>query len=256
MNNQAIGLWDHLLVIAVVGGLPLYAWFSYPGACRRVARFGESARLREYREAVGWQIVWTVAALIAWWHAGRPSSDLGFGPPSGGMTEVVGVALGAAILVFLVWQRRQVRKGLVSLDGVAEQLANLGPLIPDTLREQRWFRAVAVGAGVSEEIVWRGFVFWYLGEQVGVWPAAIGVTALFTVAHAYQGLGHLPGILVASSLTMALRLLTGGLWVPILLHAATDWIQGDVARLLRRQLAATSIEFAPDTVRDDTPGGA
>ena len=38
----------------------------------------------------------------------------------------------------------------------------------------------------------------------------------------------------------------GGIWVPIVVHAATDLIHGDVARMLRQQLAGVSKEVDAD----------
>ncbi|NMF86224.1 CPBP family intramembrane glutamic endopeptidase [Nodosilinea sp. P-1105] len=96
-------------------------------------------------------------------------------------------------------------------------------LVPRTPQERLWVGAIALGAGTSEELLYRGLLP-ALVVGVGV-PVAVAATiqaALFGLAHRYQGwqgvgytalLGLLLGILVVS---------TGSLLVPIFLHVMID----------------------------------
>lgn len=96
-------------------------------------------------------------------------------------------------------------------------------LVPRTPQERLWVGAIALGAGTSEELLYRGLLP-ALAVGVGV-PVAVAVTtqaALFGLAHRYQGwqgvgytalLGLLLGIVVVS---------TGSLLVPIFLHIMID----------------------------------
>lgn len=96
-------------------------------------------------------------------------------------------------------------------------------LVPRTPQERLWVGAIALGAGTSEELLYRGLLP-ALAVGVGV-PVAVAVTiqaALFGLAHRYQGwkgvghtalLGLLLGILVVR---------TGSLLLPMFLHVMID----------------------------------
>ena len=45
-------------------------------------------------------------------------------------------------------------------------------------------------------------------------------------AHLYQGIGNVPRIVLAGIIFAALFLMTGSLWIPIVMHAAVDILQG------------------------------
>lgn len=228
--------WDHLLAVAAIVVFPLYSLATWQGTRRRVARHGEPARLAEYREVLAWLVAFAGGVGALWIASGRSPGALGLRLPVAGPGSGAGFLLAGAFLALLLWQRRVAAAGRVDLEGVAAQLEHLGPLIPETARERRWFRAVSIAAGVSEELVWRGFLLWYLTPSLGVWGAAGTQAALFAVAHAYQGARQIPGVLGLSALLTLLRLLTGSLLLPVVVHALTDILQGDLAANLRRQL--------------------
>jgi hypothetical protein len=83
--------------------------------------------------------------------------------------------------------------------------------------------------GFSEETMFRGFLFAGLRDRLSLWPAAIVTSILFGAIHVLNvlGTGHLAGALLQSLaatmlgfLLLGLRLATGSLWPPILVHAA------------------------------------
>ena len=111
-------------------------------------------------------------------------------------------------------------------------MGDLFELMPTNRRELGWFRAVAVNAGLTEELIYRGYLLWYLEPLLGTWWAAVVAVAAFTLGHAYQGLATVPGIAFASVSFVGLYLLTGSLLVPVVVHAVVDIIQGNAfARL-------------------------
>jgi membrane protease YdiL (CAAX protease family) len=84
-----------------------------------------------------------------------------------------------------------------------------------------------------EETLWRGYMFWYLGHLMPLWAAAIVTSVVFGFGHIYQGIANVPKIILVGGVFAGLYLLTGSLWLPILLHAVFDAVQGRaVCRLL------------------------
>ena len=57
----------------------------------------------------------------------------------------------------------------------------------------------------------------------------------FGLAHAYQGIQNLPKITIVGAIFAGLYVLSGSLWLPMVLHAAVDVLQGRaVYEALRR----------------------
>ena len=87
---------------------------------------------------------------------------------------------------------------------------------------------VVLGAGVGEEIVFRGFLFERLGKLLGTRPAALTATALltsglFALAHYQdQGLSGMEQAAVTGLVFATVFVVTGQLWLPIVAHAAFD----------------------------------
>ena len=89
-----------------------------------------------------------------------------------------------------------------------------------------------IGAGVAEEIAFRGALFRMIEEGLGTWAALLGSALLFGGAHAFN-----PGATAWSSLAIAIEAglmlallyhVTRSLWPCIGLHAAWNVMQGTV----------------------------
>jgi membrane protease YdiL (CAAX protease family) len=220
-----ITAWDHAIVLIVFVAYPLIAWRSFPAFVKKVRRYGARARIAGYKQTI---LFWDIAglALIAVWLVYERSwAELGIRAAMPGQLAA-GLGVGAVLVaVILMQQYRRIKTGL-SAELLARQLGDLEAFMPRSGREQRWFRVVAVNAGVTEELIARGFLLWYLEPLIGmVWGPLLAVVA-FAGAHAYQGLRQMPGLLVASAAFVALYLVSGSLLLPILFHAILDLVQG------------------------------
>ena len=66
-----------------------------------------------------------------------------------------------------------------------------------------------------------------------LWGAAIVTSVIFGFGHIYQGVANVPKIVLVGGVFAGLYLLTGSVWLPMLLHAVFDAVQGKaVYRLL------------------------
>jgi hypothetical protein len=132
-----------------------------------------------------------------------------------------GVALGALTVVALRWDSSR-RPGRSWLDRLLRPMAGLLP----RSRPERWaFAAVAVTAGVTEEVLYRGYLMWWLvlAAPVGGYGGAMLLTsAAFGLGHAYQGLVPAAVAGVAGLGLALLAFTTGSLLLPVLLHVLVD----------------------------------
>ncbi|MEM9558219.1 MAG: CPBP family intramembrane glutamic endopeptidase [Acidobacteriota bacterium] len=216
--------------------LPLYTLAEMRWVRRRLRAGDTRARLWLYRSTLlaEWGLAASVLAL--WWIAGRDWTLLGFGGPTSatlpGLGEVPAwrfwLALGLAALasLALVAQAVGIARAPEKRAQVRESMRALNYLVPRRPAERRLFGAVAVTAGITEEILYRGFLLWLLAPHLGVVGGAALAVVLFGLLHSYQGGVGVLRTTLAGTLLMAFYLLGGALWAPILLHATIDLVSG------------------------------
>ena len=135
-----------------------------------------------------------------------------------------------------------------SLRKQIESQPNVRMILPVTVREAREFRAVAITAGICEEVLSRGYLLWYL-QSLGLGRGAVVVAIVaFGLAHAFQGIRGIVGTGITGAVFMGLYLLTGSIVAPIVLHATVDLANGVMAyRAL--QHTETAASSSPDLRR-------
>ena len=134
------------------------------------------------------------------------------------------VAALAAILGFLVWSSLRLRPKAEKIRKKVQD--GVGALLPDSPQERSWWGAVSVGAGVSEELVFRGFLLYYFSlyvPQINAVERVLLVSLAFGMAHIYQGWKPAVGTGVLGLVLAGLYLISGSLLLPVLVHAAVDW---------------------------------
>lgn len=162
------------------------------------------------------QIVITFAILwIADWYGGRRFELLCLARVPTPMQWVYGVGLMAAILVpfnLAIW--------FLAPETLTRDLQ---PFIKLARSDQAWVAlfAVGVGAPVSEELMFRGFLLPALAKvpQIGFWGAALITTAGWTLLHlSYSVLGLLEVFMIGLLFCWLMRRF-GSLWLAMGLHA-------------------------------------
>jgi len=143
------------------------------------------------------------------------------------------IAIGAGLLIGLVLMiiaRLQARRrGPAPAETRARPwwrkiVPDIAPLIPTTRRERWLFAAVAISAGICEEIVFRAWLLFTLHTSQGFdgTTSIFLAAALFGLCHIYQGITGVVGATCAGVLLSALYIGTGTLLVPIVLHSLLD----------------------------------
>lgn len=217
---------DHLFIFLLVVVQPIQGAVSYNRYVRLIKAGKKPDRVAYYRETLVLEWVALAALALAWWWFGRPAAALGFSMPGGnGFWIGCGVVLLMTVLLGWSWYRVTV----MSEQDRVKQLESLGNLVhflPRPGREFRYFFGLSITAGVVEEIIYRGFLFWYLIQFVPLWAVILLSSVAFGLAHSYQGLG---GIIRTGLIGVAFAVLyatSGSIWLPILGHALLDILQG------------------------------
>lgn len=190
----------------------------------RLILINRAARLHFYQTAIIGQ--WLIVMLILFALSGhRPVfAALGLVWPDW-TTENVAICIVIAMLALsqspLV---PQVRGRLVASTRMRRSLYPIRNLLPRTKREkQRWI-GVSLTAGICEEIIFRGFLFFYLQQLLAssLYAAVVLSSAIFGLSHFYQGLSNVVRTGIVGLGLGVSYAVTGSLLVPIVLHTALD----------------------------------
>ncbi len=225
---------DHVFAVLFVVGLPAYAAWEFPRMARQLEAGVPSARASEYAWTMAIQWLLTISLLAYWVYLGRPVASMGLAWPPTALTATGTLLLAVAVVAFFAQQARAVAR---SPEARAQLLTQLDAqpaaraLIPRTRTEARLFVGVALTAGICEEVLYRGYLLWYIDGFLERGVAVSAAIVAFGVAHAYQGVRGMALTGIVGGVSMALYLLTGSLIASIVLHAATDLANGHMARV-------------------------
>jgi membrane protease YdiL (CAAX protease family) len=219
---------DFFLAFVLIVGIGAWARREHGRVERAIASGLMSARMSGYRRVI--LVQWSLVALLFlhWVLKSREVSSLGLNLP---MTWRFGLAmlLTAAGIGFLWYQLRSVKKSEEAREDARKALADLKWLLPHTPPELDAFMRVSATAGICEEVLYRGFLPWFLAQWMPFWLAMMISGVLFGIAHAYQGLGGVLKTGLIGIVLGGLTLLAESIVPAILLHIAVDALNGQLA---------------------------
>lgn len=236
---------DHALIALMTIIVPILGVLRYPKMVERIRLRGGPARLAVYTTSGTYQWM-EVTALLVWWGlAGRAFPDLGFNwTPTWQAWTALGISV--ALILLYVSQARTVSASAEAREQVRVTLAPIEAILPHDRDERNGFFARAVTAGIAEEIIWRGFLLWYLTQFFAPSIAATIAIAAFAVGHAYQGLTGAAKAGVAGLVCWALYAFSGSLIPAIIVHVAVDVGSGAMAYIAYSQTESDRLEAMPN----------
>jgi membrane protease YdiL (CAAX protease family) len=230
--------WDFVLVLLFLGLIVPWRGARRLRLLLAKPELTSSDRLKLYGSTIVLQ--WLIVAVIAVLCARRAVDpvELGLSIASPMRIAWLTVALTGVFCVNQVFGLRKItqlpegKRG--SLFAISERI------MPRTGRETLLYAALACTAGLSEEFIYRGFVFMaFVRMTVNYVPpneiAAVLSSAWFSVAHAYQGRRGVMTTFVVGLIFAFTRIWTGSLIPAIAAHIGMDLTIGIyVSRLIRK----------------------
>ena len=216
---------DHLFFFGLAVIYPIMACSSFRKLKRRIAAYESISPAEIYRSTIIGHWILFVIAVGIWRVTDRAWDALGvsWNVDTG---LLIGLALTAVAIVILLRQYGRLDgTDEQTRESLREQLGDLDIMMPRNRRELWLFYAGSATAGIVEEMLWRGYMFWYLGHVMPLWGAAIVSSVIFGLGHIYQGMANVPKVALVGGFFAGLYLLTGSLWLPMLLHAVFDAVQ-------------------------------
>lgn len=190
--------------------------------------------------------LWVMALLVLglWWWMGRPFSGLGLQWTQ----EALGFWSIAFFVLFLFVYLLDALRDILTEQGrsnVEEKLSAELNILPRKFQTYLFFIPLALSAGICEEIVFRGYFIGYFvslfGNHLAAQVAAIAIPALiFGVVHTYQGPQAIYKIVGMAVLFGTVYVLSGSIYLLIILHFVVDLIGGAIGLFFPEE-AATEI---------------
>ena len=182
MALAASSILSHLFLAYLVCVLPWLGRVRYRWLKDQLEAGGATARVRFYQLVLAAQLGMVLVVLvIARLGAIAPAA---FGLAAPAYSAAMTIALAAFLVSLAVSSLVLRRKG----DRALRRLLKMaGPLLPVSTAERALFALVAVGAGIAEELSFRGFLLFYFATFL----PGLGVLVAVLASSAAFGLGHL-----------------------------------------------------------------
>ena len=244
---------DHLLVLTLVVLFPIRsATFGYRRLREASPDRVPQVRVKLYRQAIVLQWTLTAVMLGLWAWERRSWADLGLvlRPTWWLLGLGIGVAVGVALMLA---QLPGALRDYDALARVRRRLSNLERMLPRTDQELRLFWLLAITAGICEETLYRGYLFWYLRHFLSMeWVVIVGAI-VFGIGHSYQGRRGIFTTSLAGFVAGGIYVLTGSLYLPMAMHAFMDGWSGYVGRAALNAMEGTPVDTTG--LADASPAG-
>jgi membrane protease YdiL (CAAX protease family) len=219
--------WDIWLIFLVLGLVLPWRGRARMKKLLALPQVSTMERLILYASTIAFQ--WLAVAVVAWraWAHGFTASQLGL-TIHGRSRILVASIVGAATIAVLQWLNLR-RVGRIPVGGRGPIQAIAERILPQSTVELLLYLALAITAGLCEEFLYRGFAMAVL-QHVGLqaWAVVLLSSALFGLAHSYQGRGGIVMTMLIGIILGLGRITFDSLIPAIFWHSAVDVVAGTV----------------------------
>jgi membrane protease YdiL (CAAX protease family) len=230
--------WDFWLIFAILAVVLPWRGRARMKKLLAMEHVSSMERLVLYASTIAFQ--WLAAAIVAWraWARGYTAAQLGL-TLHDQSSITIAVVVGGATIATLQWLNLR-RVGRIPVESRGPVQAIAERILPQSVIELLPYLAMAITAGLCEEFLYRGFAMAVLTRAgLRAWLVVLVSSALFGLAHSYQGRGGIVMTLVVGLVLGVSRLAYDSLIPAIFWHSAVDVVAGVAGpRYLRRKVAA------------------
>ncbi|RMG31288.1 MAG: CPBP family intramembrane metalloprotease [Bacteroidetes bacterium] len=234
---------SYILLTALLGlGLPLYSLLSGGKRLRRLLEQYPAYRKLVFRQSIIFQWVMVALILLAMSFEGDPLTAIGLGF----LSKPVWVAGLLALTALGIWGAQFISISTSKLPKVAAWYRDVLHLIPANRQEYAWAMALSFTAGVCEEIIFRGFLFWQLQQYISLIPAIVVVNLLFAGSHYGTRKRNMLLAFLFGVVASGLFIWTGELWAAMAAHILIDVYSLSRGKKMLDMQRAQAAELPPD----------
>lgn len=212
---------DYVLLVLLVGVMPARALYKSLRGARP-----EGNRSKTYLSSGAIILGLLVVLCYAWLHANRAPALLGLETP---VSERSIIGLGIAVVLFIVLAIVEVvakHKRAGRNNAKARQRLESNELLPRNRHELILFLGFGLLAGCGWELLYRGFLIWFLVPRIGMVGAICLAALTYGVAHGYKTRGQFVGSIISAFAFTIAFVLSGSLWWLMLIHTMAALVGG------------------------------
>ncbi len=228
-----------LLVTAV--GIPLISLWLDRRFERNLEAGNADARLMSYKDVMIFLWSMTAVVLADLFVSNIPFAAIGL-HFSFSQSVLIGLGVTVILLVVMVMQHLHLLKSpeaMADVEATFTGSEGIRRFMPRNETEYSRFNLVSITAGITEEIIFRGYIIWALSLVMPIWAAAVLSLVSFVAAHAYQGISKaLMGVVLTGAALTLITILSGSLLPAIILHIAIDLNSNLICRLVNNKASA------------------
>jgi uncharacterized protein len=235
--------WDFWLIFLLLGFVIPWRGHARMRHLMALPEVTSRERIKMYGATIFFQ--WLLTALVAWRAFARGISlhELGIGRVAS-ISLLAAALLGGALIGAAHWAnvRRMARSDHPNL----QRLRALGSrLFPQSRPEMALFVLLSLTAGVCEEFLFRGFVMAALFRTgLDTWLVVLFSSAMFGLAHLYQGKGGSLGTGILGTLFALVRIIYSSLLPAVVWHSVLDIVAGVAGSRFLLKVPGTAPEQA------------
>jgi len=210
-------------LVSIVVGYPIWDYFYM-----KKGNFSDKSRMYLTIIIPQWALV---AILFAYWFlTERSFVDLFYvdNPilaSHADRMKIIGIGAISTLVVYalIFIYTPKLKQGF--LKWMNSQIDAIRFMLPITLKERILFILVAITAGFCEEVVFRSVMLYYfehLPFEFSIISLIIVLSLLFGIVHLYQGWKGVLGTAYLGGILLYVFLVTGNLWLCILIHFLID----------------------------------
>lgn len=224
-------LLDHIAFVLIFSIGTIYSLFDNPRFIRKLALIETDpgvSRTGIYLKLIAWLWILSAIVFMLWITQDYDYSELGF-------TLEIKWNLWSAILLLFVPLISFCLSCYKAISDPSQRLiirnqlkaTKTDQLIPRNRKEFYYWLFISLSAA-SEEIVYRGFMLWYLSAFMNVFLVGVISCLLFALLHTYQGMAGVVLTGITGVVLFWIYISSGSLWLPIILHVMVNIFSGSL----------------------------
>ncbi len=207
------------LAIAIVSGIlyPIYGFLTGKNARQKIES-GEISIKSAYIQTMVIQLFFTFLIISSLIYKGDSFSKIGLSFLHSPV--LVATLILTTGIFFVLVRRMNIPDNKV--EKKKAQNVDIAFFLPKTKTEYKYGVILSFVAGTTEEVIFRGFLYWQLSEFMHLALAVLIANLMFGLAHAATKLKNATTAFILGLVFSVSYLLTGSLWLAIAAHIMVD----------------------------------
>lgn len=233
---MVFGLW--LIIIFILLYEPIIGYFEYQ-KFKITVKEHPNVRSKYYLKIIIGLWIPTLAILLLVFFTELKLKDIGIAIPSidtGSLGSVITYSIIIIAFLYLLiimyycvgyHFSSKIRTKFIQTKESQLNTVGFSDIMPVTSKEKHIWNYVSLTAGITEEIIYRGFLIFslsYLFPDFSIWLVLIFSSLLFGLAHTYQGFAGVIRTTIVGILFAGLYIGLGSILPIIILHFLIDYV--------------------------------